>query len=87
MGGVYHDRLFVESELFRCLRADAVHPVMTNGQNIQHEHAKLRATLFKNGRARENRLPDCFRGSGPADVTGDLGAQRRADVDFGETGL
>ena len=84
LGRVDHDGAPVESEAFGAAIADAVRPLATDAEQIENEDTEFCALVLEYRGASEDWLTDFLGWARSVDVTGDLCAQGRTDVDFGE---
>ena len=84
LGRVDHDGAPVESEAFAAAIADAVRPPATDAEQIENEDTEFCALVLEYRGASEDWLMDFLGWARSVDVTGDLCAQGRTDVDFGE---
>lgn len=84
LGRVDHDGAPVESEAFGAAIADAVRPLATDAEQIENEDTEFCALVLEYRGAGEDWLTDFLGWARSADVTGDLCAQGRTDVDFGD---
>ena len=85
MGRVDHDGSPVETMAFRGAISDMVRPVVAGAEEVENEYAEFRPLTFENRSPGEYRLTDLLGRPRPAYVAGDLSAEGRTDIDFGES--
>ena len=84
LGRVDHDGAPVKSEAFGGAIADAVRPLAADKEQIENEDTEFCALVLEYRGASEDWLTDFLGWARSADATGDLCAQGKPDVDFGQ---